>query len=141
MPGGRELTTICQHLSPMYSKVCLHTNCTWKMLLIHPIPAAGFNGPAMLIIVNLLRCSTCHLDPEDDEMCILIIFGQFSGGDIVLPAFGMTFEIPGGTIFILRSRYLEHFNTPWMGLRFSVVLTCRVDVVTHFQTPPAAATV
>lgn len=87
----------------------------------------------MLIIVNLVRCSTCHLDPKDDEWCILIILGHFVGGDIVLPAFGMAFEMPGGTIFILRSKYLEHFNTPWMGIRHSVVLTCRSDVVQHFQ--------
>src|SRR4051794_33732759 len=95
----------------------------------------GFDGPAMLIILNSNRCSSCHVDAMDDEWCIILVFGGFIGSDLFLPALGLAFNMPGGSIVIIQSQHLEHFNSRWTGVRFSVILTCRKRVVDHYQTP------
>ena len=84
-----------------------------------------------------MRCSTCHIDPSDDEWCILFVIGWFIGAELFLPGVGVAMRMQPGTILVLRSSCLEHFNAKWTGVRFVMIATSRRKVVSDYQTPLA----
>ena len=86
-------------------------------------------------MLNSNRATTCHNNPLDDDVCVILVLGKFVGAMLINPALGMAYEMPEGTILVMWSRLLEHFNTSFSGIRYSVILTARAKVVADFQTP------
>ena len=59
------------------------------------------------------------------SFCIVVIFEDFEGGNIILSKIDVVIEIEGGYIVILRSALLEHFNLHVLKNRFSIVFYLR----------------
>ena len=64
-----------------------------------------------------------HKDNNDckNAFCVIVVFGKFEGGDLVLSEIGIVIEIKCGYIVLIRSALLEHFNLHVLNNRFSVV--------------------
>jgi len=64
-----------------------------------------------------------HKDNNDckNAFCMIVVFGEFEGGDLVLSEIGIVIEIKCGYIVLIRSALLEHFNLHVLNNRFSVV--------------------
>ena len=60
-----------------------------------------------------------------NAFCAIVVFGDFEGGDLVLSEIGITIEIKGGYIILLRSALLEHFNLLIIRNRFAIVYYLR----------------
>ena len=87
--------------------------------------AINFSIPGKADQLNILRQG--GTDPHKDNVdcmnafCAIVVFGDFEGGDLVLSEIGITIEIKGGYIILLRSALLEHFNLLIIGNRFAIV--------------------
>ena len=58
--------------------------------------------------------------------CVVVVFGNFKGGDLNLDEIGIVMEIQGGYIILFRSALLNHFNSLVLdGKRFSIVFYLR----------------
>ena len=71
-----------------------------------------------------------HKDKNDvlNAFCVIVVFGKFTGGDLILREIGITLEIESGYIVLLRSALLEHFNSLVIGPRWSIVFYLRKDI-------------
>jgi len=71
------------------------------------------------------------IDPHKDMMdclysfCIVVIFEDFEGGNIILSKIDVVIEIEDGYIIILKSAFLEYFNLHILKNRFSIVFYLR----------------
>ena len=59
------------------------------------------------------------------NFCVVIIFEDFEGRNMVLSEIGVIIKIEGRYIIILRSALLEHFNLYVLKNRFSIVFYLR----------------
>jgi hypothetical protein len=91
--------------------------------------AINFSIPGKADQLNTLRqgATDPHKDNVDclNAFCAIVVFGEFEGGDLVLSEIGITIEIKGGYIVLLRSALLEHFNLLIIGNRFAIVYYLR----------------
>jgi len=75
--------------------------------------------------LNLVRqgATDPHKDNNDCKyaFCVIVVFGDFEGGDLVLSEIGIVVEVKCGFIILLRSALLEHFNLNVLKNRFSIV--------------------
>jgi hypothetical protein len=64
-----------------------------------------------------------HKDKHDCKygFCVIVVFGKFEGGDLVLSEIGIIIEVKCGFIILIRSALLEHFNLKVLKNRFSIV--------------------
>lgn len=62
------------------------------------------------------------MDSNDDRICVVIPFGAFRGGELVLHEMGLVIELQEGDIIIFPSSKLTHFNLHFTGVRGSVVM-------------------
>lgn len=78
------------------------------------VPFTGF-------VLNL-NCTTMgHLDGADDTLCVVLPFGNFTGGEFVEFETGLIFNIMPGDFFAFPSSKITHFNLPYSGCRGSLV--------------------
>jgi hypothetical protein len=73
-------------------------------------------------VINLQVCTQAHLDAGDSGVCVVLPFGDFSGGELVLYEAGLVIEAQEGDIVIFPSFGLTHFNMSFQGVRGSIVL-------------------
>ena len=59
------------------------------------------------------------------NFCVVIIFEDFEGRNMVLSEIGVVIEIEGEYIVILKSALLEHFNLHILKNKFSIVFYLR----------------
>ncbi|KZT54497.1 hypothetical protein CALCODRAFT_418249, partial [Calocera cornea HHB12733] len=85
-------------LEALVQKVPLNTE-----LPCYPFPS---------FVVNYYCCVEGHRDDQDPEggVCVLLVFGSFTGGQIVLHEPGIVLEVEAGDIVIFPSMRLTHFN-------------------------------
>ena len=74
-------------------------------------------------------------DPHKDDndclygFCVIVVFGNFEGGNLILSEIGVVIRIEGGYIIFLRSALLEHCNSyVTKGNRFSIVFYLRKTI-------------
>ena len=59
------------------------------------------------------------------NFCVVIIFEDFEGGNIILSKIDVVIEIEGGYIVILRSALLKYFNLHVLKNRFFIIFYLR----------------
>ncbi len=59
------------------------------------------------------------------NFCVVIIFEDFEGRNMVLSEIGVVIEIEGEYIVILKSALLEHFNLHILKNRFFIIFYLR----------------
>lgn len=80
-----------------------------------------FFAPFTGFVLNL-NCTTMgHLDGADDTLCVVLLFGNFTGGEFVEFETGLIFNIMPGDFFAFPSSKITHFNLPYSGCRGSLV--------------------
>jgi len=88
---------------------------------IQPLSQNIFSAPFTGFVLNL-SCSTMgHRDRADDTVCVVLPFGQFTGGQFAEYETGLVLQIMTGDFFIFPSSKITHFNLPYSGRRGSVV--------------------
>ena len=60
-------------------------------------------------------------------------WGQFTGGNLVIPALTQGFEFQPGDVVIFRSCLLEHYITPFVGDRSSIVFFSQNDIMGNYE--------
>lgn len=71
--------------------------------------------------VNIDGESKPHIDMNDkrDGLCLVMPFGEFSGGDLIFYELGLRFRLCPGDAIYFRSRILLHGNSPVESAKFS----------------------
>lgn len=106
---------LAKHLPDDYDQ--LRVFC--ELLPLNHLPATyPFPG----FVLNLQVCTQAHVDSNDDRICVVIPFGAFRGGELVLHEMGLVIELQEGDIVIFPSSKLTHFNLHFTGVRGSVVM-------------------
>ena len=72
-------------------------------------------------MVNIQAATSAHLDSGDKSIYIVMPFGEFEEGELVLFEAGLVVDMKEGTIVAFPSFYLMHFNLHFWGFRGSVV--------------------
>ena len=67
-------------------------------------------------------CTEAHVDANDDTICVVIPFGAYKGGELVLHEAGLVLELQEGDILIFPSYLITHFNLHFTDVRGSVVM-------------------
>ncbi|KIM74023.1 hypothetical protein PILCRDRAFT_14754 [Piloderma croceum F 1598] len=73
-------------------------------------------------VLNIRVCTDAHVDANDNTICVVIPFGTYKGGELVLYEAGLVLEIQEGDILIFPSHRLTHFNLHFIGVRGSIVM-------------------
>ena len=81
-------------------------------------PTYPFGG----FVLNIQVCTNGHIDKFDDTVCLVIPFGKYTGGDLVLWEPGVVIDAKQGDLIIFPSSQITHFNLHFTGFRGSVVM-------------------
>jgi hypothetical protein len=73
-------------------------------------------------VVNIQVASVAHMDNADKTICVVIPFGDFCRGELVLYEMGLVVEMKEGAVLAFRSFEVTHFNLHFQGFRGSIVL-------------------
>ena len=104
-----------KHLLDTFDRLCVFC----EILPLNQMPATyPFPG----FVLNIQVCTEAHVDANDDTICVVIPFGPYEGGELVLYEAGLVLEIQEGDILIFPSYRLTHFNLHFTGVRGSVVM-------------------
>ena len=74
------------------------------------------------MILNLSVPTLGHRDKLDKELCMVIPFGKWKGGQLVLYELGLAFNLRHCDAFVFRSNLITHFNLLFTGCRDSFIL-------------------
>lgn len=73
-------------------------------------------------VVNINSCTVAHYDDFDGEdLCVLLFFGDWEDGEIVLYQAGIAFKVKRGDVLAFPSSRIIHFNLHYKGERYSLV--------------------
>lgn len=81
-------------------------------------PAHPFTG----FVLNLNVRTQCHRDLHDHVLCVVLVFGQYSGGELVLYEPGLVLDLKNGDFVVFASDKITHFNLDFEGVRGSLVM-------------------
>jgi len=88
-------------------------------LPLNDMPAtAPFAG----IVINFCVSTDAHRDWSDKLLCVVIPFGDWEGGEIVLYELGLVIKMKSWDVLVFPSFKIVHFNLHFKGLRGSFVL-------------------
>ncbi|RPB18183.1 hypothetical protein L211DRAFT_877800 [Terfezia boudieri ATCC MYA-4762] len=92
---------------------------------------ACFQG--IVLIWNL--AAKPHKDRSDyaDSWVIICCWGEFGGGDLVVPDLKLRFAFKHGDVVVFRSTLLEHYIMPFDGERSSTIFFSHNHVMGAFQ--------
>jgi predicted 2-oxoglutarate/Fe(II)-dependent dioxygenase YbiX len=102
-----------------YAKVPLPTNADGSPVL----PNTDYH----MFVLNWDAQCGFHIDKGDVDwgLCVVIPFGEFTGGELIFPELGQVVHLVAGDIMAFPSALLVHGNAPVLsGLRHSLVFTC-----------------
>lgn len=74
------------------------------------------------MVLNINCCTTVHRDPQDRKICVVVPFGNWTGGELVLHDLGLVLELSQGDIVAFRSDRVTHYNLHHVGQRGSFVI-------------------
>ncbi|KZO90004.1 hypothetical protein CALVIDRAFT_430995 [Calocera viscosa TUFC12733] len=80
--------------------------------------------PFPSFVVNIHCCVTAHRDDQDPDggVCVLLVFGNFKGGQLVLYEPGLVLKVEAGDMVIFPSMSLTHFTLHFQGRRGTIVM-------------------
>lgn len=81
-------------------------------------PSRPFSG----LVLNFCVSTRGHRDFIDHRICVVIPYGNWTGGDICLYELGLVIALNPGDILIFKSCDITHFNLHFEGQRGSIVL-------------------
>ena len=73
-------------------------------------------------VLNIQVCTDGHKDEFDDTICLVIPFGDYEGGDLVLWERGLVLDLKQGHLIFFPSSRITHFNLHFTGFRGSIVM-------------------
>ena len=79
-------------------------------------------------VINIQVATVAHWDGSDKTLCLVIPFGKFEEGQIVLWELGIVIEMMEGIILGFPSSQVMHFNLHFKGFRGSIVLHADKEV-------------
>ena len=80
-------------------------------------PAQPFAG----FVVNINVLTNVHRDP-DYVACLVVVIGEFEGGELVLYEPGIVLQLKNGDVVLFPSSKISHLNLHYRGIRASLVL-------------------
>ncbi|KAG2337845.1 hypothetical protein BDR05DRAFT_894621, partial [Suillus weaverae] len=86
-----------------------------------PLDENVFSAPFTGFVLNLSCTTLAHKDRTDGTLCVVLPFGQFTGGEIVEYETGLVINLMAGDFFAFPSARITHFNLPYSGCRGSLV--------------------
>jgi hypothetical protein len=78
--------------------------------------------PFASFVINIQALTDPHKDSLDLEPCVVIPFGKWEQGDLVLFEPGIVLELQLGDVLFFPSCFFTHFNLPYAGTRCSLVM-------------------
>ena len=88
-----------------------------ELPLFRNTPADPWSG----VVVNA-NCATCtHCDVSGDNICMVLLVSDCTGGDLVYHELGLVFATHNGNASLFRSVSLTHYNLNFKGTRGSLV--------------------
>jgi hypothetical protein len=73
------------------------------------------------MVVNFCVSTDGHRDWSDNRLCVIVPFGNWEGGEIVLHELGLVIKMHSGDALAFPSCNITHFNLHFTGLRGSLV--------------------
>jgi hypothetical protein len=89
---------------------------------ILPLNCRPATYPFSGCVINIQVSTAGHRDSLDKTICVVIPFGKFEGGEVVLYEAGIVIDLRPGIVLIFPSFKFTHFNLHFNGFRGSVVL-------------------
>lgn len=89
---------------------------------ILPLNRRSATYPFPGFVLNLRVCTDAHVDSNDNILCVVMPFGSYKGGALVLHEPGLVLDLKPGDILIFPSFRITHFNLHFNGVRGSVVM-------------------
>lgn len=84
--------------------------------------------PFTKLVVNLGAQTQGHIDPKDNDLCVVVPFGEWEGGELCLYQPGVVLELEPGDVVVFPSNRIAHFNLEISGLRGSLVMATDVNL-------------
>lgn len=97
-----------------YQKLTGYANCLPGNEFLAGYPFGG-------IVLNLNIATKIHRDPEDLDLCLIIVISECTGGDLVMLEPGLVLGQKNGDMIAFPSGDISHFNMDFLGFRSSVV--------------------
>jgi len=101
-------------LPKSYQKLTGYANCLPGDEFLAGYPFGG-------IVLNLNIATKIHRDPEDLDLCLIIVISDCTGGDLVMFEPGLVLVQKNGDMIAFPSGDISHFNMDFLGFRSSVV--------------------
>jgi len=114
-PIFRDL--LLKHLPSVYTR--LSTFCD-----LLPLNYTPQTYPFPGLVTNVQVATDAHFRWCDDTICIVMSWGSYEGGQLVLEGAGIVLDLPSGAVVIFPSWLLVHYNLHFTGFRGSIVLHC-----------------
>ena len=72
--------------------------------------------------MNLNVATLAHRDRQDKTLCVVLVLGEHTGGELCLYEAGLVLPLHTGHFIAFPSARLTHFNLHFSGQRASLVL-------------------
>jgi hypothetical protein len=117
------LTEICTYVNDL---VRLHLPNEYTVVKsfvdVLPLNECPTAYPFPGFVLNLQVSTEAHRDSGDSTICVVIPFGTWKNGGIVLHEVRLLVDLSPGDILVFPSYKITHFNLHFDGLRFSLVM-------------------
>lgn len=117
------LAEICAYVNDLISK---HLPDEYHQIRafvdVLPLNEHPTSYPFPGFVLNLQVSTEGHRDSGDSTICVVIPFGSWMEGGIVLHEARLLLDLSAGDVLIFPSYKITHFNLHFEGVRFSVVM-------------------
>lgn len=80
-------------------------------------PVHPFSG----FVLNVNVSTRIHRDWGDEDICLVLVLSDCSGGELCLKELGVVLKLNTGDVIIFKSAEISHFNLHYSGKRASLV--------------------
>ncbi|KAJ7509969.1 hypothetical protein B0H11DRAFT_1900386 [Mycena galericulata] len=116
------ITTIVEH-HPQVKKFLPDEHAEIKIYVSKlPLNERSAAHPFGGFVVHVSACTDAHRDTFDKLFCVVIPFGDWTGGELCLYELGFVFRLRAWNMLIFPSCDITHFNLAFEGIRLSLVL-------------------
>ena len=77
--------------------------------------------PFLSLVVNLNVTTSAHRDRQDKALCVVLVIGDHTGGELCMYEPGLVFPLRNGDFVAFPSYRITHFNLHFVGRRASIV--------------------
>ena len=86
-----------------------------------PLNDVPGTSPFAGLVVNFCVSTDSHRDWSDNLLCVVIPFGSWTEGEIVLYELKLVIKMKSGDVLSFPSCFITHFNMHYSGTRGSLV--------------------